>query len=59
MQNNTALYVTLRISVANMQQGAALFNNVASAVNATLGDDLEDAEVYSLHVVNEENESLY
>lgn len=59
MQNNNALYVTLRVSVANMQVGETLFNSIASVVNETLGDDLEDAEVYSLHIVNEENESLY
>lgn len=52
------LYVTLRISVANLQVGTQLLDAVAGAVTATLGDDVEDAEVYSLYVVNEDNEAI-
>jgi hypothetical protein len=52
------LYVTLRISVANLQVGTQLLDAVAGAVTATLGADVEDAEVYSLYVVNEDNEAI-
>jgi hypothetical protein len=51
-----ALYYTLYVKVANMQQGIGMFNAVAKTVHAMPRD--ED-HVPGMYVVNENNEAVY
>jgi hypothetical protein len=54
--NPPALYVTLRVKVANMQQGIDMFNAVANTISL-LPRDVD--YVPGIYVVNQNNEAVY